>query len=101
LGCRREKGAACLFAARSASSNNPRRRSFSFLSVSISRSSRAIFSAPFSSATAQANRFLALRNQILFGSTITLNKYNRKLKHVKAELTLDNRALQDVISKNF
>jgi putative oxidoreductase len=45
------------------------------LSVSISRSSRAIFSAPFSSATAQANRFLALRNQILLGSTITLNKY--------------------------
>jgi len=30
-----------------------------------------------------------------------LEDENRKLKHVKAELTLDNRALQDVISKNF
>jgi hypothetical protein len=39
-----------------------RRRSFSFLSVSISRSSRAIFSALFSSATAQVNRVLALCN---------------------------------------
>jgi putative transposase len=26
---------------------------------------------------------------------------NRKLKHVVAELTLDNRALKDVIAKNF
>jgi putative transposase len=26
---------------------------------------------------------------------------NRKLKHVVAELTLDNRALKDVLSKNF
>lgn len=26
---------------------------------------------------------------------------NRKLKHLVAELTLDNRALKDVLSKNF
>jgi putative transposase len=26
---------------------------------------------------------------------------NRKLKHVVAELTLDNRALKDVLSKNW
>jgi hypothetical protein len=30
-----------------------------------------------------------------------LEDENRKLKHVVAELTLDNRALKDVISKNF
>jgi putative transposase len=30
-----------------------------------------------------------------------LEEENRKLKHVVAELTLDNRALKDVISKNF
>jgi putative transposase len=26
---------------------------------------------------------------------------NRKLKHVVADLTLDNRALKDVLTKNF
>jgi len=30
-----------------------------------------------------------------------LEEENRKLKHVVAELTLDNRALKDVLSKNF
>jgi putative transposase len=30
-----------------------------------------------------------------------LEEENRKLKHVVAELTLDNRALKDVITKNF
>jgi putative transposase len=30
-----------------------------------------------------------------------LEDENRKLKHVVAELTLDNRALKDVLSKNF
>jgi putative transposase len=30
-----------------------------------------------------------------------LEEENRKLKHVVAELTLDSRALKDVISKNF
>lgn len=30
-----------------------------------------------------------------------LEEENRKLKHVVAELTLDNRALQDVLSKNW
>jgi putative transposase len=30
-----------------------------------------------------------------------LEDENRKLKHVVAELTLDNRALKDVISKNL
>jgi putative transposase len=30
-----------------------------------------------------------------------LEEENRKLKHVGAELTLDNGALKDVISKNF
>ena len=30
-----------------------------------------------------------------------LEEENHKLKHVVAELTLDNRALKDVISKNF
>jgi putative transposase len=29
-----------------------------------------------------------------------LEDENRKLKHVVAELTLDNRALQDVLSRN-
>jgi putative transposase len=29
-----------------------------------------------------------------------LEDENRKLKHVVAELTLDNRALEDVLSKN-
>jgi hypothetical protein len=47
----REKGAACRFAARSASSNNCRSRSFSFFNTSMSRSSRAMFSAVCSSAT--------------------------------------------------
>jgi putative transposase len=31
----------------------------------------------------------------------TLEDENRKLKHVVAELTLDNRALKDVLSKNW
>lgn len=30
-----------------------------------------------------------------------LDDENRKLKHAVAELTLDNRALKDVVSKNF
>jgi putative transposase len=30
-----------------------------------------------------------------------LEDENRKLKHVVAELTLDNRALKDVVSKNW
>ena len=30
-----------------------------------------------------------------------LEDENRKLKHVVAELTLDNRALKDVLSKNW
>jgi hypothetical protein len=30
-----------------------------------------------------------------------LEDENRKLKHVGAELTLDNRALKDVLSKNW
>jgi putative transposase len=30
-----------------------------------------------------------------------LEEENRKLKHVVAELTLDNRALKDVLSKNW
>ena len=30
-----------------------------------------------------------------------LEEENRKLKHVVAELTLDNRALKDVLTKNF
>ena len=30
-----------------------------------------------------------------------LEDENRKLKHVVAELTLDNRALKDVLSKNY
>ena len=30
-----------------------------------------------------------------------LEDENQKLKHVVAELTLDNRALKDVLSKNF
>jgi putative transposase len=30
-----------------------------------------------------------------------LEEENRKLKHVVAELTLDNRALKDVVSKNW
>ena len=30
-----------------------------------------------------------------------LEDENRKLKHVVAELTLDNRALKDVLSRNF
>jgi putative transposase len=30
-----------------------------------------------------------------------LEDVNRKLKHVVAELTLDNRALKHVLSKNF
>jgi putative transposase len=30
-----------------------------------------------------------------------LEEENRKVKHVVAELTLDNRALKDVLSKNF
>ena len=30
-----------------------------------------------------------------------LEEENRKLKHVVAELTLDNRALKDVLAKNF
>jgi putative transposase len=30
-----------------------------------------------------------------------LEDENRKLKHVVADLTLDNRALKDVLSKNF
>jgi hypothetical protein len=30
-----------------------------------------------------------------------LEPENRKLKHVVAELTLDNRALKDVLSKNW
>ena len=30
-----------------------------------------------------------------------LEDENRKLKHVVAELTLDNRALKDVLAKNF
>ena len=30
-----------------------------------------------------------------------LEDENRKLKHVVAELTLDNRARKDVLSKNF
>jgi putative transposase len=30
-----------------------------------------------------------------------LEDENRKLKHGVAELTLDNRALKDVLSKNF
>ena len=30
-----------------------------------------------------------------------LEDANRKLKHVVAELTLDNRAMKDVLSKNF
>ena len=30
-----------------------------------------------------------------------LENENRKLKHVVAELTLDNRALKDVLSKNW
>jgi|HubBroStandDraft_6_1064221.scaffolds.fasta_scaffold2556013_1 hypothetical protein len=30
-----------------------------------------------------------------------LEDENRKLKHVAAEMTLDNRALKDVLSKNF
>ncbi len=30
-----------------------------------------------------------------------LEDENRKLRHVVAELTLDNRALKDVLSKNF
>ena len=30
-----------------------------------------------------------------------LEDENPKLKHVVAELTLDNRALKDVLSKNF
>ena len=30
-----------------------------------------------------------------------LEDENRKLKHIVAELTLDNRALKDVLSKNF
>ena len=30
-----------------------------------------------------------------------LEDENRKLKHVVAELTLDNRALKDVLTKNF
>jgi putative transposase len=30
-----------------------------------------------------------------------LEEENRKLKHVVAELTLDNRALKDVMTKNF
>ena len=51
LGFCREKGAACRFAARSASSNSRRRRSFSFFNASISCSSCAIFSAVCSSAT--------------------------------------------------
>jgi putative transposase len=30
-----------------------------------------------------------------------LEEENRKLKHVVAELTLDNRALKDVLARNF
>jgi putative transposase len=30
-----------------------------------------------------------------------LEDANRKLKHVVAELTLDNRAMKDVLAKNF
>ena len=30
-----------------------------------------------------------------------LEEENRKLKHVVAELTLDNRALKDVLGKNW
>ena len=30
-----------------------------------------------------------------------LEDENRKLKHMVAELTLDNRALKDVLAKNF
>ena len=30
-----------------------------------------------------------------------LEEENRKLKHVVADLTLDNRALKDVLSKNW
>jgi putative transposase len=30
-----------------------------------------------------------------------LEEENRKLKHVVAELTLDNRALKDVLAKNW
>ena len=30
-----------------------------------------------------------------------LEDENRKLKHVVAELTLDNRAMKDVLPKNF
>jgi putative transposase len=30
-----------------------------------------------------------------------LEEENRKLKHVVAELTLDNRALKEVVSKNW
>ena len=30
-----------------------------------------------------------------------LEDENRKLKHLVAELTLDNRALKDVLSRNF
>jgi hypothetical protein len=35
------------------------------------------------------------------GSRSRLTTENRKLKHVVAELTLDNRALKDVLSKAF
>ena len=51
LGSCREKGAACRFPVRSASSNNRRSRSFSLSSASIFRSSSASFSVVLSFAT--------------------------------------------------
>src|ERR1019366_6772365 len=65
LGARREKGAACRFPARSASSNACRRRSFSAFSRSISRSRRAIFSESVSCATRQINRHHNPRDQVI------------------------------------
>jgi len=41
------------------------------------------------------------RHNISFTPLKQLEDENRKLKHVVAELTLDNRALKDVLSKNW
>ena len=65
---------------------------------------RRIYAGSMASAEQTYSRWKAKYGGLESGDAKKLKQLedeNRKLKHVVAELTLDNRALKDVLSKNF